>query len=197
VGLDNHRHRLPGLIVVAVGAVLARRRTERLQGRFGPEYDRAVQETGKRREAEGLLREREQRRSQMSIRPLTDAARRRYEQDWQLVQAHFVDSPVLAVTEADQLIQSVMRERGYPMEDFEGRAADLSVDHPHVVENYREGQRLSASASRGDAGTEELRHAMQCYRALFQELVVDRGDDEMADGGTEQTAMPDQQRRAG
>jgi hypothetical protein len=179
------------VVVLAVATVLSRRRTLRLQRRFGPEYDRAVQDTGRRREAEGQLAEREQRRSQMPIRPLTAAARERYDQEWQLTQSHFVDEPVLAVAEADRLIQSVMRDRGYPVEDFERRAADLSVDHPQVVANYREGQRLAAIAMNGQGGTEELRQAMQCYRALFQELVVDAG----AGGG--EMADPERQRRAG
>ena len=160
------------IIVVAlvVWQALRARRTRRLQGRFGPEYDRTVDRADGRREAEAELAARAKRRDELDIRPLPTASRDRYVEEWQHVQARFVDDPRGAVQEADTLIQSVLRERGYPVDDFDQRAADLSVDHPQVVENYRNGHRLST----GD--TEEQRQAMVHYRALFDELVEDTAD---------------------
>jgi hypothetical protein len=172
------------LIAVAVVAVLAlvvwqaltKRRTSRLQGRFGPEYDRTIGEADSKREAEAELAAREERRRELEIRPLSEAARERYLQNWQAVQAQFVDAPRAAVASADSLIQSVMAERGYPVEDFEQRAADVSVDHPHVVENYRQGHRLAQASASGEDSTEDLRQAMRHYRALFDELVEPDAD---------------------
>jgi hypothetical protein len=160
------------IIVVAlvVWQALRARRTRTLQGRFGPEYDRTVDRADGRREAEADLAARAKRRDELDIRPLPTASRDRYVEEWQHVQARFVDDPRGAVQEADTLIQSVLRERGYPVDDFDQRAADLSVDHPQVVENYRNGHRLST----GD--TEEQRQAMVHYRALFDELVEDTAD---------------------
>jgi cytoskeletal protein RodZ len=162
-------------VVVVLGVVvwqaLARRRTERLRDRFGPEYDRTIGSAENRREAESDLAAREERRDRLEIRPLSQAARDRYVQSWQAVQAQFVDDPSVAVASADSLIESVMAERGYPVEDFEQRAADVSVDHPQVVENYRDGHRLAEESANGDGSTESLRQAMRHYRALFEELV--------------------------
>jgi len=162
-------------VVVVLGVVvwqaLTRRRTERLRDRFGPEYDRTIGTAENRREAESDLAAREERRDRLEIRPLSQAARDRYVQSWQAVQAQFVDDPSVAVASADSLIQSVMAERGYPVEDFEQRAADVSVDHPQVVENYRDGHRLAEESANGDGSTESLRQAMRHYRALFEELV--------------------------
>jgi FtsZ-interacting cell division protein ZipA len=167
------------VIAVAVVAVLgmvmwqamARRRTGRLQERFGPEYDRAVGSTGSKRDAESELQAREERRNRLDIRPLSQAAHDRYMQTWQSVQAQFVDEPRAAVASADALIQSVMAERGYPVEDFDQRATDISVDHPQVVENYREGHTLAEASADGKESTEDLRQAMRHYRALFDELL--------------------------
>lgn len=180
--------------VVAVFAVvlwqaLARRRTGKLQQQFGPEYDRAVTGAESRRDAEDELQAREDRRRRLDVRPLTQAARDRYLETWRMTQAQFVDDPRAAVAAADILIQSVMSERGYPVEDFEQRAADVSVDHPHVVENYREGHRLAQASAGGDNSTETLRRAMQHYRALFDELVEPAADEPTAaerDGVAEQ-----------
>src|SRR5438105_807785 len=132
------------VIVVAAAVVVAgivwaaarTRRTKALKGRFGPEYDRVAADAPSRREAEAELREREQRRDELDIRPLDPEARKRYRTRWQEVQARFVDDPEASVAAADSMIQNVMRERGYPVEDFDTRAADLSVDHSEVVENY-------------------------------------------------------------
>lgn len=159
------------VLAVVLWRALARRRSARLQQQFGPEYDRAVDTTGSKRDAEAELQAREERREQLDIRPLSRAARDRYMQSWQSVQARFVDDPRGAVAGADSLIQSVMAERGYPVDDFEQRAADVSVDHPHVVENYRHGHELARASARGDDSTEDLRQAMRHYRALFEELV--------------------------
>jgi hypothetical protein len=175
------------LIVIAIVAVvavviwqaLARRRTGRLQQRFGPEYDRAVDSAEGKRQAEAELQAREERRERLEIRPLSQSARARYVETWRVTQAQFVDDPRTAVSSADSLIQSVMAERGYPVEDFEQRAADVSVDHPQVVENYRAGHRL-ARASAGDDSTENLRQAMKHYRALFDELVEPDADEPTA-----------------
>jgi hypothetical protein len=162
------------VVVVAVVAVMVvtRRRSAVLREQFGPEYERTVESTGERRGAEAELRERQQRREQFRITPLAPAARERYQEDWRLVQSQFVDDPATAVGSADRLIQSVMRERGYPVEDFDQRADDLSVDYPDVVQNYREGRQLSRAGRDIDKGsTEDLRRAFRCYRALFDELV--------------------------
>ena len=167
------------LIAIAVVAVLAvvvwqavaRRRTGRLQQQFGPEYDRTLGKTDSKREAEAELQAREERRQQLEIRPLSQAARDRYLESWQSVQAQFVDDPRSAVASADSLIQSVMAERGYPVDDFDQRAADVSVDYPQVVENYRHGHRLAQASADGSDSTEDLRQAMRHYRALFDELV--------------------------
>jgi|SRR5579859_92776 len=185
-------------IVIAVGAValvalilwqVARQqRTRRLRGQFGPEYQRAVSAADSKREAEAELAERRKRREKLDIRPLTVEERSRYSQEWQRVQAQFVDDPAGAVIRADTLIQSVMADRGYPMEDFEQRAADVSVDHPRVVENYRNGHRLFAKASSGDGTTEDLRQAMRSYHKLFEELVED------PDGDSEQVETPGRER---
>jgi FtsZ-interacting cell division protein ZipA len=162
------------VVVALVAAALARkRRSEALQERFGPEYDRTVDEAGGRSDAERELREREQRREQFEIQPLSDAARQRYANEWQAVQARFVDDPAGAVRDADRLVQQAMGERGYPVEDdFDRRAADLSVDHPRVVDSFREGHVLWQRYDRGEGSTEDLRQAMVHYRSLFEELLV-------------------------
>ena len=158
------------LLAVAFGVLRANRR-RRLQGQFGPEYDRATADAPTRREAEAELVERQRRREELEIRPLSPGARGRYLHEWEVAQARFVDDPQQAIGEADQLIQQVMRDRGYPVEDFDRRAADLSVDHPDVVQNYRAGHAISRKTVRGEADTEELRQAMIHYRALFDELL--------------------------
>ena len=167
------------LAVLAIVAwqVLARRRTGRLQEQFGPEYNRTLESTEDKRQAEAELQAREERRQQLDIRPLSQSGRGRYMEMWRVTQAQFVDDPKTAVATADSLIQSVMSDRGYPVEDFEQRAADVSVDHPQVVENYREGHRLARGSAGGDDSTENLRQAMKHYRALFDELVEPDADE--------------------
>jgi hypothetical protein len=166
------------LVVVAlvIWQAMKQRRTRALQGRFGPEYDRTLDGAESKRDAEAELSARADRRDELEIQPLTTAARERYLVEWQRVQAKFVDNPDGAVRDADMTIQSVMADRGYPVDDFEQRAADVSVDHPQVVENYRLGHRLARASALGDGTTEDLRQAMQHYRLLFEELVEDVAD---------------------
>jgi FtsZ-interacting cell division protein ZipA len=172
------------LIVIALLVVLAlfagrQRRSRNLQQRFGPEYDRTVAETGDRKEAETRLQERTERRQRLDIVPLDPADRDRYVEAWRQTQARFVDEPAEATREADRLITDVMRKRGYPIDDFEQRAADISVDHPQVVDDYRAAQAIAAANERGEASTEDLRQALVHYRSLFEELLeVDRAEDD-------------------
>jgi len=190
--------------LLAVGAVivlallswqlLRQRRTRTLQERFGPEYDRTLETTDDRHEAEADLAARAKRRDELEIRPLTSAARERYLVQWERVQARFVDDPEGAVREADMVVQSVMSERGYPTDDFEQRAADVSVDHPRVVENYREGHRLTRQNALGDGTTEDLRQAMVHYRALFEELVDETADTPLARDTAEDRAAAAERR---
>lgn len=170
------------LAIVAVAAIASRRRarTTRLQDRFGPEYDRAVDSREGKREAEAELEERMKRRQELDIRPLTPAARERYTSSWRDVQAQFVDAPSSAISAADGLIIAVMRERGYPVDDFDQRAADVSVDHPRVVENYRAGHDIARRCARNEASTEDLRQGMHHYRALFEDLLETDDDEALA-----------------
>ncbi len=163
------------LVAGAVAAYIARQnQTKRLQERFGPEYERAVSDRGDQRAAEKELAERERKREQLDIVPLTPEARENYAGEWQDVQTRFVDDPANAVKDADRLVTDVMRDRGYPMDDFDQRAADISVDHPHVVENYRAAHEIDLQQQNGGAGTEDLRRAFVHYRALFDELLETR-----------------------
>ncbi len=164
--------------IVVAGAIASRRRarTAQLRERFGPEYERAVDSSDDRREAEAELQQRMERRKELDIRPLSPAARERYLSSWQDVQAQFVDAPAASIASADGIIIAVMRERGYPVDDFEQRAADVSVDHPRVVENYRAGHDIADRCARNEASTEDLRQGMQHYRALFEELLETDSD---------------------
>ncbi|MEO3814087.1 hypothetical protein ABGB17_34250 [Sphaerisporangium sp. B11E5] len=158
--------------IVAVGYFATRQqRRRRLQERFGPEYERAVQERESRREAEQDLREREQRHARLDIKDLAPETRSMYAKKWTEVQERFVDAPGFAVTEADHLVTSVMSDRGYPTEGFEQQVADLSVAHGATLDHYRAAHEISSRAARQEASTEELRQAMVHYRALFEELL--------------------------
>ena len=164
------------VIVVVLLLVLAffasrQRRSRKLRDRFGPEYERTVAEAGNRRAAETQLREREERREKLRIVPLDAAARDRYVAAWHQTQARFVDEPAAATHQADELIKAVMRERGYPIDDFEQRAADISVDHPQVVDDYRAADAIAARNDRSEASTEDLRQALVHYRSLFEDLL--------------------------
>jgi hypothetical protein len=169
------------VVALVIWRALADRRTRGLRDRFGPEYDRTLDDAETKREAEAELAARAERRDELEITPLPPGARERYVAEWQRVQARFVDDPDGAAREADMLIQSVMRDRGYPMDDFDQRAADVSVDHPQVVEAYREAHRLTRASALGDGTTEDLRRAMQHYRSLFDELVEERPDTPVED----------------
>jgi hypothetical protein len=179
------------IALVVAGLLVARqRRSQQLQEGFGPEYDHTVEERGgDRRQAEAELQERRQRREKFEIRELDDDARDRYVERWRAAQRRFVDEPAPAVGEADALVIEVMRERGYPVADeFEQRAADVSVDHPKVVEHYRAAHAISSKATAGDASTEDLRQAMVHFRALFAELLGYEGVDSAGDRGADDGA---------
>ena len=173
------------LVVVVVIAVIAvagilffamrKRRSQKLRERFGPEYDRVVKQEGDPRKAEGVLEFREQRREKFKIRPLSATARSSFAVRWKEVQSGFVDDPRAAVGVAESLVSEVMQARGYPIGEFEQRAADISVDYPVVVENYRAAHTIALRHSAGQASTEDLRQAMVHYHKLFQEL-LDEGE---------------------
>jgi len=164
--------------LVLLGAIAAyrskKRRTKRLRERFGPEYDRTLEGEGKRRAAEAELAKREEQREKLDIVPLSPEARDRYARSWLDVQTRFVDDPSGAVDEADRLVTDVMRDRGYPIDDFEKRAADISVDHPDVVENYRAAHAVLLGKERNGTDTEDLRQGFVHYRALFEELLEEK-----------------------
>jgi hypothetical protein len=168
---------LIGIVGIAAAMFLRKHKTERLQTRFGPEYTRAVEESGGRRKAEAKLEQREKRVEGFAIRPLAASDRERYIASWRMVQAEFVDDPKKSVTQADQLLGDVMSTRGYSVSEFQQRSADISVDHPPVVENYRAAHEIAVRHASGQATTEDLRQAMIHYRTLFDELV---GEPEMA-----------------
>jgi hypothetical protein len=162
------------LIIAVVVWLYARKRkstTADLRQKFGPEYERAVLTHGSERKAEAKLADRERRVEKLNIRDLDSMERERFCKRWEAVQSHFVDSPKGAVVEADDLVSSVMKARGYPLSDFDQRAADISVDHPRVVENYRSAHEIGLRAGIGAANTEDLRTAMIHYRSLLDELV--------------------------
>jgi hypothetical protein len=162
-------------LVAAIGAAIwlfmRNRQTAALQDRFGPEYDRALEAHRDQREAERELRQREERIEHLNIRPLEREERARFADRWQAVQSRFVDDPTGATDEADELVGEVRAARGYPVGDFEQRAADVSVNHPRVVEHYRAAHEIAMRNARGDADTEQLRQALVHFRALFEELL--------------------------
>jgi hypothetical protein len=182
------------VVLGVVASALRTRRSRSLQDRFGREYDRTVDKAGCRREAEQELTEREKRHEELELRPLSPDARERYLQQWQATQGRFVDDPTGAVSEADKLVQRVMRDRGYPVDDFEQRAADISVEHPDLVEKYRTANGIARASERGEASTEDLRHSVRHYRALFVELLEVDGDADDAsprDGEVEEVRAHD------
>jgi hypothetical protein len=169
------------LIVVAVAVIavlgwyLAReRRSRHLRSRFGPEYDFALREFGNRPKAEHALETREKRMEKIPVRPLSHEDHDRFADEWHVVQSHFVDDPPGSIVEADRLVCDVMKTRGYPMSEFDHRAEDLSVDHPHVVRNYRAAHQIALRNEQGQASTEDLRKALVYYRDLFDELLEAR-----------------------
>jgi hypothetical protein len=156
---------------VAVWRNNRRKQRERLAQRFGPEYDRLLKEHGSATLAERELEARAKRVSKLSIKELSDSERRSFQQTWHQTQERFVDTPLIAVRSAHDLVQEVMRARGYPVEDFEQRVADLSVEHAGVVQHYRAAHALHQTNLQGQENTEELRMAMVHYRALFADLL--------------------------
>ena len=164
--------------IVTIALLLARRnKTVGLQRRFGKEYDRTVTERGSEREAQAVLEQRENRVAHFNIHRLSPAERDRYAEAWREVQSRFVDDPKGAVIEADDTVMSVMQAEGYPISDFAQRAADLSVDHPNVVQNYRTAHEITVRHREGRATTEDLRQAMIYYRSLFEDLLNGRKPD--------------------
>ena len=162
------------VILAVVVAILVRARsqkTERLRAHFGSEYERTVLERGSERNAEAALAAREQRVEHLKLRDLAPVERERFLNEWQIVQSRFVDHPRGSVIEADELVANLMQARGYPVADFEQRAADISVNHPRVVENYRSAHAIAQRLTGTEATTEEMRTAMLQYRALFDELL--------------------------
>jgi hypothetical protein len=162
------------LIVAALAVVATQRRKAALRSRFGNEYERAVREHGSERQAQSVLQEREKRVEKFHIRKLDAAERDQYSGRWRQVQSRFVDDPRGAVIDADDTVAALMGALGYPMADFEQRAADLSVDHAHVVDNYRAAHEIAVLHRKGQASTEDLRQAMIYYRSLFEDLLNGR-----------------------
>jgi len=176
--MDNLSIVLLVIALLAIGAAvwmfLEREKSRKLKSKFGPEYDRVLEKERDPRRAETVLETRQKRVSKFAIRPLTSAEQERFSSNWRAVQEHFVDDPVGAVAEADQLVNEAMRARGYPMGEFEQQASDISVDHPSVVENYRMAHDIALRSGQGRATTEDLRKAMQHYRSLFEEMLDTR-----------------------
>lgn len=159
------------LAVVVAASMMRQKRSERLKDQFGPEYEHTVEKAGGQRAAERELLARERKHNKLDIKELAPESRVRYVEAWGVTQAGFVDDPSKSVGDADRLVTEVMRERGYPVDDFEQRAADVSVDHPKVVEHYRAAHILHLAQEQGEIGTEAQREALVHYRALFERLV--------------------------
>lgn len=191
------------IIVVAIVAaaagvlgyrLMAKRRTERLREQFGPEYDRSVRQSDDQSAAESELRAREKRHRELELRPLDEGQQRKFEQRWSSIQADFVDSPNRAARDADELVADVMSARGYPADEFDQRAEDLSVTHPRLTQRYREARRISVANAEGNATTEDLRHAVTTYRSLVESLLHEDASKERGDASsTEQGDVPSTQ----
>jgi hypothetical protein len=175
---DHQTWIVAAVVIVALIAAVAfvvrehrRRQSQHLQRRFGPEYARVLEAGGDRSKAEAELLAREKRVARLNIVPLAPAEAARFSEAWRVLQTRFVDNPRVTVAEADDLVRDLMVKRGYPMADFEHRAADISVDHPQLVETYRAAQAIAVRDQRGEASTEELRKAVVYFRSLFDELL--------------------------
>jgi hypothetical protein len=163
--------------IVIIGAIwfaTRKRHSDELREQFGPEYDQTVNQLGGRGEAESELDARRKRVDQLDIRPLSSEDQQRFAGAWKTTQAHFVDEPADAINDADRLVSELMQTRGYPVGNFEQRAADVSVNHPNVVKHYRAAHIIALDNERGAADTENLRQAMVHYKALFEELLDSR-----------------------
>ena len=180
------------IVVVLVVAVVAisQLRSRSLKQRFGPEYERLVDEEGDRRSAEAELRGRVKRRDSLEVTDLDPAARDAYTEQWLQVQQRFIDEPEQTVAEADGLVQTVMRERGYPVDEFDERIEMISVDHPELADNYRTAHAIQLRSDQQDASTDDLREAFQRYRALFAELLAD-GDGAAGPHDTDDHDLPE------
>ena len=160
------------IVVLAVlWSTLRTKRSGALKDTFGREYDRTVEQAGDQRAAERELRERQKQHDELELKPLSPESRDRYVRRWQSTQTRFVDDPKGAVSEADTLVQEVMKERGYPTDDFDRRVADISVEHPDLVEQYRTAHGIAQASERNEASTEDLRHSVRHYRTLFAVLL--------------------------
>ena len=185
-----------GAVAVAIWFYSKTKRTTELRSKFGPEYNRAVRAEGGTGDAEQLLRERQKRVAKLNIKPLSDAQRTEFADAWEHAQAQFVDDPEAAVANADVLVQEVMTVRGYPVTDFEQRVADVSVDHPAVVQNYRIAHDIAARHEHEGVGIEKLREAMIHYRSLFADLLHDGGLQPIRQVVREEERPPERLRRA-
>jgi len=162
------------LVLAVAGVILARRRqSQKLQQRFGPEYERTVDETGDRKAAEAELADRERRHSELDLRSLRPEERAGYQREWEAVQQGFVDNPGRALNRADTLVVEVMRTRGYPVDDFDRRADEISVAHPEIVHHYRAARDVHDATAAGPVDTEQQRHALTSYRSLVEALLGD------------------------
>jgi hypothetical protein len=166
------------VVLVVLGVILAlvfspKKRSQQFQNKFGPEYDRAVKTAGSEKKAQAELNQRQKHVDTMNIRPLSVSERERYQAEWTAIQAKFVDQPGQATVEADHLIMEVMKVRAYPVSDFDQRAADISVNYPTLVSNYRAAREIAIKNEQHSANTEELRQALIYYRSLFDELLKD------------------------
>jgi hypothetical protein len=182
------------VILLAAGAsafyIGRNKRTQRLREQFGPEYDRSIEQTGTRRDAESELRMREKRHEKLELRQLPAEQRDEFQRRWTLVQGEFVDDPAHAVGDADRLVTEVMSARGYPVDEFDQRADDLSVRYPQVTQHYRQARQIAQANERGEAGTEDLRHAVTSYRSLVAALLSDQ-DARQHNGGDGDTRTQD------
>ena len=169
------------LAAAALVFVYQRRRSDQLQERFGPEYEHTLEESGDRRSAERELRGRERRVSKLAIVPLSRQSAELYREEWAGIQRSFVDRPAEAVADADQLVLRMMRETGYPVDEFDQRVNDISVDHPQVATHYRDAHRVAVAQAAGETDTEELRQAVTSYRALVEALLDDSEHTEPTD----------------
>jgi hypothetical protein len=168
---------LIALLAIVAFFVWRRNESQGLVDRFGPEYSRTVDELGSRPKAEKELKARQKRVAKLEIVPLSPQEAERFSREWRAIQGRFVDNPKGVLADADRLVRELMQKRGYPMGDFERRAADISVDHPGVVDHYRAAQAIATLDRAGDADTEALRKAVVHYRALFDELLEVRQDE--------------------
>lgn len=164
-----------GFVALAIWFYVKKQRTKELRSKFGPEYNRALRVEGDAKHAEQVLQERQKRVEKLNIRPLSGKEREEFAQAWEQEQSRFVDDPTTAVERADRLVQQVMKTRGYPVSDFEQRVADVSVDHPAVVQNYRIAHAIAVRNHDEEVTLEKLREAMLHYRALFADLLHDGG----------------------